>query len=44
MRSSKRANCTTASKRAKTNSTHMETSSRVGRTSRKSSRAKNCGK
>ncbi len=45
----KKTNCTTASKRAHTNSTQMETSSRMGRTSRKASRsktsrAKNCGK
>ena len=44
MRSAKKTN--TASKRARTSSTHMETSSRMGRTSKscKTSRAKNCGK
>ena len=46
----KRANRTsTASKRAKTSSTQMETSSRMGKTSKcrtasKTTRAKNCGK
>ena len=42
MRSAKKSS-TTASKRAKTNATHMEVSSRAGKTSRsKTSRAKNC--
>ncbi|MBR4124045.1 MAG: hypothetical protein IKR12_00575 [Clostridia bacterium] len=45
----KKTNSSTASKRAHSNSTQMETSSHMGRTCRKTSRsktsrAKNCGK
>ena len=43
MKSAKKTN--TATKRAKTRSTSMETSSRMGKTTRsKTSRTKNCGK
>ena len=43
MRSAKKSS--TANKRAKTSSTQMETSSRMGKTTRsKTSRAKNCGR
>ena len=49
MKSAKKTS-TTANKRAKNNSTEMETSSRMGKTTRakttrsKTSRAKNCGR
>ena len=44
MKSAKKSS-TTANKRTKTSSTQMETSSRLGKTTKsKTARAKNCGK